>query len=51
MDSESHLFLEQLLAGKPDELYVLLWTLPEKRSRWFRNVSDAIALRGVAFHS
>lgn len=44
MDSESRLFLEQLFAGKPDQLYVLLWTLPEKRSRWFRDVGEAIVL-------
>lgn len=43
MDAESRLFLEQLFAGKPDELYVLLWMLPEKRSRWFQDVGDAIA--------
>lgn len=42
MDSESRLFLEQLFAGKSAEHYVLLWTLPEKRSRWFRDVGDAI---------
>jgi len=39
---EAPLFLEALFAGKPDDLYVLLWTLPEKRSHWFRNVHDAI---------
>jgi hypothetical protein len=44
MGSESSLFLEQLLAGKPEELYVLLWTLPEKRSRWYRKACDAIAV-------
>jgi hypothetical protein len=42
MDTESRLFLEQLFAGKPDELYVLLWTLPEKRSKWFRDVGEAV---------
>jgi hypothetical protein len=42
MQSEARRFLESLFAGKPDELYVLLWTLPEKRSRWFREVDDAI---------
>ena len=36
------LFLEALFAGKPDELYLLLWTLPEKRSHWFQNVESAI---------
>jgi hypothetical protein len=43
MVSESRLFLEQLFAGKPDELYVLLWTLPEKKSKWFQSPADAIA--------
>jgi hypothetical protein len=42
MDSETRPFLEALFAGKPDDLYILLWTLPEKRSRWFENVPDAI---------
>src|ERR1039457_4257439 len=39
---EVTLFLEALFAGKPDDLYLLLWTLPEKRSRWFQNVEGAI---------
>src|ERR1041385_260017 len=34
-------FLEALAAGKPDELYLLLWTLPEKRSHWFQHIDDA----------
>jgi len=42
MQSEASRFLETLFAGKPDELYVLLWTLPEKESHWFRSVDDAI---------
>jgi putative DNA primase/helicase len=44
MLSEARRFLGMLFAGKPDELYVLLWTLPEKRSQWFCNVQDAIDL-------
>ena len=36
------LFLKALFAGKPDELHLLLWTLPEKRSHWFQNVESAI---------
>jgi hypothetical protein len=40
--SEARKFLEALFAGKPDELYVLLWTLPEKRSHWFQDVEGAI---------
>jgi hypothetical protein len=39
---EATLFLEALFAGKPDELHLLLWTLPEKRSNWFQNVESAI---------
>ena len=40
--SEARIFLEALSAGKPDELYILLWTLPEKRSHWFQNIESAI---------
>jgi len=40
--SEARIFLEALSAGKPDELYLLLWTLPEKRSHWFQNIDTAI---------
>jgi len=39
---ELRIFLEALSAGKPEELYMLLWTLPEKRSHWFERVEDAI---------
>src|SRR5436190_20791571 len=44
MPSEVSLFLEALFAGKPDQLYVLLWTLPGKRSYWFQNIEEAIQL-------
>ena len=40
--SEARTFLEALFAGKPDELHILLWTLPEKTSYWFRDVEQAI---------
>lgn len=40
--SETGKFLEALFAGKPDELYLLLWTLPEKRSHWFQDIDGAI---------
>ncbi len=40
--SEARIFLEALSAGKPEELYLLLWTLPEKRSHWFQNIESAI---------
>ncbi len=36
-------FLKELFAGKPEELYMLIWTLPDKRSRWFREVDAAAA--------
>lgn len=44
MDSEPRLFLEQLFGGKSAEQYILLWTLPEKRSRWFRDIGEAVVL-------
>jgi hypothetical protein len=36
-------FLNELFAGKPEELYMLVWTLPDKRSRWFNKVDAAAA--------
>jgi hypothetical protein len=42
LPSEARIFLEALSAGKPDELYLLLWTLPEKRSHWFQEIDVAI---------
>jgi hypothetical protein len=42
MDSETRPFLEALFAGKPDDLYVLLWTLPEKQSHWLTKVDEAV---------
>lgn len=44
--NQSRVFLEALFAGKPNELYLLLWTLPEKESRWFRDVEDAVRCAG-----
>jgi hypothetical protein len=38
-----HEFLEQLWGEKPSDLYVLIWTLQDKRSRWFRSVEEAAA--------
>jgi hypothetical protein len=38
-----HEFLEQLWADKPSDLYILIWTLRDKRSRWFRNFEEAAA--------
>ena len=40
--SECRRFLKALFGDKPDKLFILLWTLPEKRSHWFRNVADAV---------
>ncbi len=34
-------FLSQLWQFKPEELYVLLWTLPDKRSHWYRDIAAA----------
>jgi hypothetical protein len=36
-------FLKQLWAEKPSDLYLLIWTLQDKRSRWFRSVEEAAA--------
>lgn len=44
MPSEARIFLDALFGGMPDDLYVLLWTLPEKQSHWFRKVDNAIQL-------
>jgi hypothetical protein len=43
--SQSREFLEALFSNKPDELYVLVWTLrgDQKHSRWFRDVKNAAA--------
>src|SRR5580658_9034612 len=46
---EARVFLEALFAGKPKDLHLLIWTLPEKESRWFRDVEDAIRC-AEAFH-
>ena len=36
-----HEFLELLWHYKPEEMYVLLWTLQDKRSHWFQDVNKA----------
>lgn len=43
--NDSRVFLEALFAGKPAELYLLIWTLrgDQKRSCWFRDVQLAAA--------
>src|SRR4051794_35241200 len=40
--NEARSFLHALFAGKPDEAYILVWTLAGKKSHWFRNVEAAI---------
>jgi len=42
MESEIRRFLEALFAEKPSDLYLLIWTLPDKRSYWFQRVEDAV---------
>lgn len=34
-------FLEFLWGNKPDSLFILIWTLQDKRSRWFQSVGEA----------
>lgn len=34
-------FLRSLFAEKPNEAYVLIWTLADKRSHWFREIDRA----------
>ncbi len=41
MESEARLFLHELFGSKPEDLYILLWTLDDKRSRWFREIDAA----------
>jgi hypothetical protein len=43
-DSEVRAFLRAISDGKPEDLNLLIWTLPDKRSRWFQNAEDAIQL-------
>lgn len=45
-----HEFLDQLWANKPSDLYILIWTLQDKRSRWFRNIEDAAVFAGSCDH-
>ena len=41
-ESEILVFLSALCSGKPNDLYLLIWTLPDKRSYWFQRVEDAV---------
>lgn len=34
-------FLHAMFADKPQPLYLLIWTLPDKRSAWFNDVAQA----------
>ena len=34
-------FLQQLWQYKPEDHYILIWSLPDKRSRWFREIPAA----------
>jgi hypothetical protein len=34
-------FLQSLFADKPSESYILIWTLADKRSHWFRETGEA----------
>jgi hypothetical protein len=47
----SQVFLHALWDGKPDEHYILLWTLADKRSAWFQKIDAAaayVAAQGAA---
>ncbi|MCW5981976.1 MAG: hypothetical protein KIT09_28080 [Bryobacteraceae bacterium] len=37
-------FLELLWSGKPEALYILIWTLQDKRSYWLRDIGQAAAI-------
>jgi hypothetical protein len=42
MESEVRRFLDALFNEKPSDLYLLIWTLPDKLSYWFRSVDEAV---------
>ena len=41
-ESEILVFLSALCSGKPNDLYLLIWTVRKKSSRWFQDVGGAI---------
>jgi len=41
--SDTRIFLNKLFGEKPNDQYVLLWTLPAKLSSWHRNTEDAVS--------
>ncbi len=44
MANDSATFLKELFFAKPEDDYVLFWTLPEKKSYWVRRLDDATKL-------
>jgi hypothetical protein len=40
-DNESLRFLQFLFSGKDDNQYILIWTAPDKASRFFQNLEEA----------
>jgi hypothetical protein len=45
------IFLPMLFSTKPADLYILLWTLNGKHSRWFKNLEEAVEYaRSMADH-
>jgi len=43
-------FLELLWSGKPEDLFILIWTLQDKRSRWCLDVAQAAAVVEASRH-
>jgi putative DNA primase/helicase len=41
LNPQARAFLKELFDSKPEELYVLIWTLHDKASRWFRSLNEA----------
>jgi hypothetical protein len=39
--TEPRSFLQSIFADKPNESYILIWTLADKRSHWFREIDEA----------
>lgn len=42
MATQAETFLSALFSDKPEDPYILIWTLQEKKSHWCRNVQDAL---------
>jgi hypothetical protein len=49
MKTDARAFLEGLFSGKPDNLLMLLWTLPEKRSYWVSDIRSALKRADCGF--